>query len=102
MVAHTGSMDSDTALSIRLGAIMGRDRYTRDPGPIIEELRTAAGVRVDILNREVGSWVGYYDHPATKPLVVALLAAFPGALPWLRAGQQRRAAGAHGTFERRD
>jgi hypothetical protein len=93
-------MHPDTLLSVQLGAIIGRDKYTRDPDVLaakIAELRAHAGVRTDILNREVGSWVGYYDSPEMQPLVVALLDAFPGAVPWLSLGQERRGRGAHST-----
>jgi hypothetical protein len=93
----------DTLLSVQLGALMSRDKYTHDPELIdakIRHLRTVAGVRTDLLDREVGTWVGYYDGPAMKPLVVALLGAFPGAVSWLTLGQERRGR-SHGTFEKR-
>lgn len=94
-------MHPDTLLSIQLGATIGRDKYTRDPAPVIAELRRLAGVRQDILDREVGVWIGYYDQPETRPLVVALLEAFPGAVQWIKSGQDRRGP-THGTYEKRD
>jgi hypothetical protein len=93
----------DVQLSVEIGALIGRDKYTRDQAVIdakIADLRKLAGVRTDILNRDVGSWVGYYDSPETKPLIVALLAAFPGAVPWISLGQERRGR-VHGTYEKR-
>ncbi|KJL20999.1 hypothetical protein RN50_01966 [Microbacterium foliorum] len=45
-------------LSIELGSICSRNRYTSDPGPVIAELIAAAGDRVDILQQSVGSWIG--------------------------------------------
>jgi hypothetical protein len=97
------TLHPDVQLSAEIGALIGRDKYTRDPELIdrkITDLRKLAGVRTDILNREVGSWIGYYDSPETQPLVVALLAAFPGAVPWISLGQERRGR-AHGTYEKR-
>lgn len=96
-------MHPDRLLSVKLGADLGRDKYTRDPDVIaakIDGLRALAGVRTDILDREVGSWIGYYDSPETQPLVAALLAAFPGAVPHIRAGQERRGR-VHSTYEKR-
>lgn len=93
-------MHPDTLLSIQIGAIVGRDKYTRDPAPVIDELRRIAGVRQDILDRETGTWIGYYDQPETQPLVVALLEAFPGAVKSIRAGQERRGR-THRTYEKR-
>lgn len=95
-------MDASTLLSVQLGGILGRDKYTRDPDVIaakIAELRAHAGVHVDLLNREVGSWVGFYDSDETRPLVTALLAEFPGAVPWLTVGRERRGKPMHGTYE---
>jgi len=92
------ALHPDTLLSVRIGGILGRDKYTQDPDPIILELRQVAGVRTDILNREVGSWIGYYDTPETKPLIIALLAAFPGCLTWINHGTQQRAKPMHGTY----
>lgn len=97
------TLHPDVLLSVQLGAVIGRDQYSSDQTLIdakIAEIRELAGVRTDILNREVGSWVGYYDSPETKSLVVALLAAFPGAVPWLSLGRERRGH-EHGTYEKR-
>jgi hypothetical protein len=93
----------DTLLSVQLGALIGRDKYSSDAQLIdakIGQLRTLAGARTDLLDREVGTWVGYYDSPETRSLIVALLAAFPGAVAWLRSGKERRGR-FHGTYEKR-
>ena len=100
MTEPESALHPDTLLSVRLGGILGRDKYTHDPKPIITELRATAGVQTGILNREVGSWIGYYDAPETRALVSALLHAFPGALPHIRAGQARRGR-THNTYEKR-
>lgn len=95
-------MDPATLLSVQLGAILGRHQYTTDPDVVagtIAELRAHAGIHTAVLDREVGSWVGFYDSPDTRTLVTALLAAFPGAVPWLTRGQERRGKPMHGTYE---
>jgi hypothetical protein len=93
----------DTLLGVQLGAIIGHDKYSSDPELIngkIRQLRIVAGVRSDLLDREVGTWVGYYDSPEMEPLVVALLDAFPGAVQWLTLGRQRQGR-VHGTYDKR-
>lgn len=72
-------LDPDTHLSIRLSAICGRNRYTRDPGPVIAELIATAGARTDLLAREVGQWAGHYEDEQTAMLVAAILDRIPGA-----------------------
>ena len=64
----------DTLLSIHLSATMSRNRYTSDPGPVIDELRQIAGDRLDILAEEVGRWIGYYEDDHTRTLTTALRA----------------------------
>jgi hypothetical protein len=76
------SLDPETHLSIRLSAICGRSRYTRDPDPVIAELRAAAGDRTDLLAREVGLWAGHYEDEHTATLVAAILDGIPGAREW--------------------
>lgn len=96
-------MHPDTLLSVQLGALIGRDKYSSDPVLIdakITALRKLAGMRTDLLEREVGTWVGYYYSREMKPLVAALLRAFSGAVRWLTLGQERRGRG-HGTCEKR-
>ena len=78
------SLDPDTHMSIRLSAICGRNRYTRDPAPVIAELIAAAGARTDLLAREAGRWAGHYEDQHTATLVAAILDGIPGALEQAR------------------
>lgn len=87
----------DVALGIHLSAICSRNRYTRDPGPVIAELLEVAGQRGDILAMEVGKWAGYYDDEHTAVLVTAIIADVPGASEWAEVGRECRSAPAHGT-----
>lgn len=93
------SLDPDTLLSVELGAIMSRDRYTRDPGPVIAELRRTAGDRMDLLAAEVGLWIGFHDAPDTHVLAEALRVAFADLdlEPHIALGESRRYAPRHGT-----
>ena len=77
-------------LSIELGSICSRNRYTSDPGPVIAELIAAAGDRVDILQQSVGSWIGYYEDGYTLTLATALRD-LPDLEPWIAEGATRRA-----------
>ncbi len=85
----------DTADDIRLSAILSRNQYTRDPAPVIAELRTAAADRADLLPAVVGGWIGYYDSADTRPLVDALRAEVdPAELqPWEDVARGRRSMG---------
>ena len=89
-------MHPDTLLGIHLSTICSRNQYTRDPGPVLDELRTVAGDRTDILTREIGTWVGYYEDEHTIILTTALRT-LPGLEPWIQLGQQRRGAPRHST-----
>lgn len=75
-------LDPETHLSIRLSAICGRNRYTRDPAPVIAELSATAGARTDLLAREAGKWAGHYADEHTATLVTAILDGIPGARGW--------------------
>jgi hypothetical protein len=75
-------LDPTTHLLIRLSAICGRNRYTRDPAPVIAELFAAAGARTDLLARETGLWAGHYEDEHTATLVAAILDGIPGAREW--------------------
>ena len=87
----------DVALSIRLGAIMSRNQYTRDPAPVIDELYTTAGDRLDILTTEVGLWVGFYSIPENQVLCDALRSLPLDTAAAIEEGSRRRRAGAYST-----
>lgn len=89
-------LSPDTLLSVELGAICSRNRYTADPAPVIEELLAATGDRVDILQQSVGSWIGYYEDAYTLTLATALRE-LPGLEPWILEGATRRAQPDHRT-----
>ena len=86
----------DAALGVKLSAICSRNRYTTDPGPVLDELRATAGRRTDILAQEAGIWSGFYDSEHTHTLAVALLE-IPGAGDWVALGRKRRDAPWHST-----
>ncbi|AXA97572.1 hypothetical protein [Microbacterium sp. PM5] len=88
-------LNPDTALDVLLSAICGRNQYTKDPAPVIDELHQVAGDRLDILARVAGGWAGFYDSPHTAPLCNALLL-IPGALECVALGRASREAGSHG------
>lgn len=91
------ALHPDVALSVRLDAICGANRYTRDPAPVVDELRAAAGDRTTLRDDVIGTWIGYFRGDETATLCDALLTAFPGAAAWVRVGEQRRGAPNHGT-----
>lgn len=88
----------DVALSIQLGAIMSRNRYSQDPAAVIAELYAVAGDRVDLLTREIGSWIGYYGDDYTRTLTDALRALPLELDRAIEHGQRRRLAGTHSTY----
>ena len=87
----------DVALGVHLSAICSRNRYTKDPGPVIAELLEVAGDRGHVLAFEVGRWAGYYDDENTAVLVAAIMRDVTGAAEWAPAGRAKRSAPAHGT-----
>lgn len=90
-------LDADTRLDVRLSAVLARNQFVRDPAPVIDELRAAAGERVDVLARTAGMWAGYHEvDQDMRPLVTALRE-IPGAADWVALGRQRRGAGPHST-----
>jgi hypothetical protein len=93
------SLDPDTLLCVELSGIMSRDRYTRDPGPVIARLREVAGDRVDLLAVEVGGWIGFYDNTHTHTLTEALQTSFVDLdlQPHIAAGRARRYTPTHRT-----
>lgn len=91
---HDGSPLTCFSASRPLRSVHGR--YTKDPGPVIAELRQVAGSRLGILAMEAGSWSGFYEDENTRTLARALLD-IPGATEWVAVGQERRQAGRHST-----
>lgn len=88
-------LDPDTLLDVRLSAMCSRARYTTEPDVVVAELRHVAGVRVDVLARVAGSWVGYYGDQHTRHLCDALLTV-DGAAQYVADGVRRRGAPSHG------
>lgn len=89
-------LSRDTLLSIHLDAICSRNRYTRDPAPVVDELRATAGDRTDLLAQSVGTWVGFFEDDYTRILCTALRE-LPDLEPWLALGAHRRAMPDHRT-----
>lgn len=89
-------LSPDTLLSIELGSICSRNRYTTDPAPVIDQLLTTAGDRVEILQEAVGSWIGFYEDQYTTTLATALRE-LPGLGPWIAQGAYRRSIPDHRT-----
>ncbi|WP_056513135.1 hypothetical protein [Microbacterium sp. Leaf320] len=89
-------LSPDTMLSITLGSICSRTRYTSDPAPVVDELLATAGDRSEILKQSVGSWVGYYEDAYTITLCTALRE-LPGLEPWIALGVERRSQADHRT-----
>lgn len=90
-------LSRDVALRIALGAIMSRNRYTRDPDAVIAELHATAGDRDDLLTEEIGLWVGFYEDDYTRTLTTALRALPLDLDEWIERGAQRRLVGTHST-----
>lgn len=92
-------LSRDRQLDVELSAIMGRDRFTQDPQPVIDELRAVSGRHVDVLASTVGQWIGFYGSKDTQPLVDALLAAFADLdlAPGIALGAERRNRPTHST-----
>ncbi|KAA0960876.1 hypothetical protein FQ142_08320 [Microbacterium sp. ANT_H45B] len=84
----------DTMLSIELGSICSRNRYTSDPRPVVEQLLATAGDRVKVLREAVGSWIGFYEDRYTIALTTALQK-LPDVEPWIAVGAARRAQADH-------
>ncbi|UGS28356.1 hypothetical protein K8F61_09465 [Microbacterium resistens] len=84
------TLSPDTRLGIKVSAIMSRNKYTDDPGPVIDELYQVAGDRPDILADEIGLWVGFYEDEDTRTLAAALCALPLDLADGIALGQQRR------------
>lgn len=89
-------LSSDVRLSVLLDAICSRNRYTRDPTPVIAELLATAEDRHEILTESVGTWIGYFEDDYTGTLCTALRE-LPGLEPWITLGQYRRSLPAPST-----
>lgn len=89
-------LSDDTLLSIDLGAMMSRARYTSDPAPVVAELLETAGDHVSVLQEAAGTWVGFYEDEYTRVLCDALRET-PGVGPWIRVGVERRSIPDHRT-----
>lgn len=83
-------LDRDRTLLVKLHAVCSQHQYTANPGQVIDELRTIAGARSDLVAQAAGEWAGYREaDEGTRVLVQALLAV-PGAEEWAGIGRQRR------------
>lgn len=89
-------LSPDTLLSIELGAICSRNRYTKDPAAVVEQLLVTAGDRIEILREAVGSWIGFYEDEYTIILATALRE-LPGLESWIGEGAYRRSLPDHRT-----
>lgn len=87
----------DVLLGIKLSAICGRNQYTTDPGPVIDELIAAAGDRADILAQEAGIWSGFHEQDEYRRMLAIALRDFPGMAKWAIVGRERRGAPRHST-----
>lgn len=89
-------------LGVQISSLCSRDKYATDPAvhaAAVEEIRRLAGIHTDIRDYEVGVWVGYYGDEYTNARAAALLDAFPGCVPHVSLGAERRGAGGHKTLE---
>lgn len=89
-------LSPDTRISVHLDAICTRHQYTSDPAPVLDELRTAAAGRVDVLTESLGTWVGYFEDDYTRTLCAALRE-LPDLEPWIMLGKHQRHTLGHST-----
>lgn len=89
-------LDPDVALSVRLDAICSRNRYTADPGPVIDEIAQLTVGRERVRDETVGVWAAFFRDEYTYRLCDVLLPAFPGARAYEHVGIRRR-GGIHST-----
>ncbi|MDQ1130253.1 hypothetical protein [Microbacterium sp. SORGH_AS_0888] len=91
----------DKLLGLAISAALSRNEFTSDPGPVIDEVRELGRGRGrdDILDPDVGRWVGFYRIAETAMLCDALLAAFPECEAWVPLGVERRDGLVHGTHD---
>ncbi|CAH0172791.1 hypothetical protein [Microbacterium sp. Bi128] len=83
-----------------MSATVTRSLFTRDPSPVIEELRTLAGDDVQLLAQVAGLCVGYYRDELCAPLCDLMEAEIEGASAWVQLGLERRSAAPHGAPRR--
>lgn len=93
-------LSARVALDVALSAVCTRNMLTRDPAPVIAELRALAGDDHELLAEVAGLCSGYYEGEHEKALCDALASQIDGAAPWVQLGRQRRARGVHGGPER--
>lgn len=94
-------LSPDKMIAADLSGILFRNKFTKDPAPVIDELRAAAGRRRDLLAAEVGAWIGFYETDDTRTLVDALREAFAdlNLEPGITLGAERRQRPSHGTHD---
>lgn len=83
-------------LDVQLSAVCTRNMLTRDPDPVIAELRALAGDDLELLAQVAGRVSGWYESPETMPLCAALVDQIEGAAPWAQVSRERRTRGVHG------
>ena len=88
----------EAELEVTLSAICSRHQFTTDPGPAVEELRAAAGDRTDVLAREVGIWIGYFESEHCRTFTTALRE-LRGVEQWIDVGRRRRGRRGHSTAD---
>lgn len=91
------SLSPDRLLGVKISAIMSRNMYTTDPGPVLEQLRAAAGMRTDVLAMEVGTWIGFYETDPHRAVLIDALRTLPGLDEWIAIGRRRADDGRHST-----
>ncbi len=87
-------LDPEVQLDVLLSAICGRNQYTRDPEPVVQELFAAAEGKDAVLARTAGIWIGYFESSETAPLSAALRR-IPGVEAWIAEGRRRRGIPRH-------
>lgn len=85
----TEPLHPDVALSVTLSAICARNRYVTDAGPVLAELRAAAGDREDVLAEVSGTWAGFNETDTHAGALVTALRSIPGTEAWVAVGRTR-------------
>jgi hypothetical protein len=93
----SGPLRPEVKLGVELSAIMSRNMYTTDPAPVIEQLHATAGARPDILAKEVGTWIGFYETDRNRAALIAALRTLPDLDEWIALGRRRADDGRHTT-----